>query len=385
MDQPARSTRLRPVRPWPLRALPLGRIGGFRVYLSPAWLVLAVLVTVAYRYQAVDGLPAPAGYALGAAFVALLLASVLLHELGHALVCRRYGVGVRAITLEMLGGYTEMERDAPRPRVELFVSLAGPAVSLALGGLVAGFAAGLPAHSIGRQLAVQVAASNIVVAAFNALPGLPLDGGRALQALVWAVSRDPYRGHRVAGWAGWLLALLCAGAALVASLRGWISLIGAALIMIVALTVGSGAGQAIRLGRLGARLPLLDATRLARPIFCVPAGISLAEARRRATEAGADGAALAVADGAGAALAVVDEPAAAAVPAGRREEVRIDSLARGLDPGRTIPAGLRGADVLRAVQGDPAAQYLVTSGEDVVGVLRAADVARLLAARGSDG
>src|SRR6266545_3075614 len=351
MDQPARSTRLRPVRPWPLRALPLGRIGGFRVYLSPAWLVLAVLVTVAYRYQAVDGLPAPAGYALGAAFVALLLASVLLHELGHALVCRRYGVGVRAITLEM----------------------------------VAGFAAGLPAHSIGRQLAVQVAASNIVVAAFNALPGLPLDGGRALQALVWAVSRDPYRGHRVAGWAGWLLALLCAGAALVASLRGWISLIGAALIMIVALTVGSGAGQAIRLGRLGARLPLLDATRLARPIFCVPAGISLAEARRRATEAGADGAALAVADGAGAPLAVVDEPVAAAVPAGRREEVRIDSLARGLDPGRTIPAGLRGADVLRAVQGDPAAQYLVTSGEDVVGVLRAADVARLLAARGSDG
>src|SRR6266545_329352 len=326
MDQPARSTRLRPVRPWPLRALPLGRIGGFRVYLSPAWLVLAVLVTVAYRYQAVDGLPAPAGYALGAAFVALLLASVLLHELGHALVCRRYGVGVRAITLEMLGGYTEMERDAPRPRVELFVSLAGPAVSLALGGLVAGFAAGLPAHSIGRQLAVQVAASNIVVAAFNALPGLPLDGGRALQALVWAVSRDPYRGHRVAGWAGWLLALLCAGAALVASLRGWISLIGAALIMIVALTVGAGAP-----------------------------------------------------------LAVVDEPVAAAVPAGRREEVRIDSLARGLDPGRTIPAGLRGADVLRAVQGDPAAQYLVTSGEDVVGVLRAADVARLLAARGSDG
>src|SRR6266540_3320347 len=322
MDQPARSTRLRPVRPWPLRALPLGRIGGFRVYLSPAWLVLAVLVTVAYRYQAVDGLPAPAGYALGAAFVALLLASVLLHELGHALVCRRYGVGVRAITLEMLCGYTVMERDALRPRVELFVSLAGPAVSLALGGLVAGFAAGLPAHSIGRQLAVQVAASNIV---------------------------------------------------------------GAALIMIVALTVGSGAGQAIRLGRLGARLPLLDATRLARPIFCVPAGISLAEARRRATEAGADGAALAVADGAGAALAVVDEPAAAAVPAGRREEVRIDSLARGLDPGRTIPAGLRGADVLRAVQGDPAAQYLVTSGEDVVGVLRAADVARLLAARGSDG
>jgi Zn-dependent protease len=380
MDQPARSARPRPGRPWPLRPLPLGRLGGFRVYLSPAWLLLAVLVTVAYRYQAAGHLPPLSGYALGGAFVLSLLVSVLLHELGHALVCRWYGIGVRAITLETLGGYTEMERDAPRPRVELAVSLAGPAVSLVLGGLVAALAVLLPGHTIGRELAVQLAASNVVVAAFNALPGLPLDGGRALQAVVWAVGGDPHRGNRVAGRAGWVLAGLCAGTGVVAYLRGWLSLVGAALVVAVALTVGSGAGQAVRLGRVGARLPLLDAGRLARPIFCVPAGISLAEARRRATEAGAGEAALAVADGAGTPLALVDEPAAEAVPAGRHEEVPVDALARGVDRGRAIPAGLRGVDVLRAVQGDPAAQYLVTSGEDVIGVLRAADVARLLQA-----
>jgi Zn-dependent protease len=361
--------------------VPLGRLGGFPVYLSPAWLVLAALVTVAYRRQASGHLPTPVGYALGAAFVLCLLVSVFLHELGHALVCRRYGIGVRAITLEMLGGYTEMDRDAPRPRVELAVSLAGPGVSLALGGLLAGLAVLLPAHTIGRQLAAQVAASNVVVAIFNALPGLPLDGGRALRAVVWAVSRDPHRGNRIAGWAGWILAIACTGVALVAYIRGGISLIGAALVVVVAFTMGSGAGQAIRLGRLGARLPLLDATTLARPIFCVPAGISLGEARRRATQAGAGSATLAVADGSGSPLALVDEPAAAAVPAGRWEEVPVDALARGLDLGRTIPAGLRGVDVLRAVQGDPAGEYLVTSGEDVVGVLRAADVARLLRAR----
>jgi Zn-dependent protease len=377
MDEPART--------WQQRRLPpfaLGRIAGFPVYLSPAWLVLAGLVTVAYRYQAAGHLPAPAGYGLGAGFVVCLLGSILLHELGHALVCRRFGIGVRRITLEMLGGYTEMDRDAPRPRVELAVSLAGPGVSLALGGLLAGLAAALPAHTVGRQLAIQVAASNVVVAAFNVLPGLPLDGGRALQALVWAVGRDPHLGNRVAGWFGWVLAMLCAAAAVGGYLSGWISLVGALLVMIVALTVGSGAGQAIRLGRIGSRLPLLDATRLARPIFCVPAGISLAEARRRATEAGAQEAALAVADGAGAPLALVDEPAAAAVPATRHEEVQVDWLARGLDQGRRIPASLCGAEVLRAVQGDPAAEYLVTSGEDVVGVLRAADVARMLRAGG---
>lgn len=394
MDQPAghlqpaeRRNRRAGPRPWlaPLRlpAIRLGRVAGFPVYLSPAWLVLAALVTVAYRRQAAGHLPVAAGYALGAAFVLCLLVSVLLHELGHAFVCRRYGIGVRAITLEMLGGYTEMDRDAPRPRVELAVSLAGPAVSLALGGLVAALSALLPAHTIGRELAIQVTASNLIVAVFNALPGLPLDGGRALQALIWALGRDPHRGNRIAGWAGWVLAAACTGAALAGYLRGGISLIGATLVVVVAAMIGSGAGQAIRLGRLGARLPLLDATRLARPIFCVPAGISLAEARRRATQAGAVGAALAVADGVGSPLALVDEPAAAAVPAAQREEVPVDWLARGLDPGRTIPAELRGVDVLRAVQGDPAGEYLVTSGEDVVGVLRAVDVARLLRARGS--
>src|SRR5262249_54266046 len=126
-----------------------------------------------------------------------------------------------------------------------------------------------------------------------------------------------------------------------------------------------------------------DAGRLARPIFCVPAGISLGEARRRAAQAGAGEAALAVADGAGSLLALVHEPAAAAVPAGRHEEAPVDALARGLPPGRTIAADLGGADVLRAVRGAPAGEYLVTSGPAVVGVLRAADVARLLRAKGA--
>jgi Zn-dependent protease len=338
------------------------------VYLSPAWFVLAALLTLAYGRQAADSEPVGVRYALGAAFVLCLLASVFLHELGHALLCRRYGVGVKAITLEVLGGYTEMERDPPRPGVELAVSMAGPLTSFVLGGLLAGVAVLLPEHTTGGRLVAQVAISNLVVAVFNALPGLPLDGGRAVAALIWAVTRDPQRGNRIAGWTGRLLAVGCAGGALAAYLSGLLSLPGAALVVFVGLTLEYGAGQAIWHGRRVARLSRLSAGELAEPIFAVPPETPLAEARRRSADA-----ALGVADASGRVVAVI--PASAA---GAPDDTAVDALALSVTPERTISAGLRGADLLRAVQADPLGEYVVMSGQDVVGVLRAADLARVL-------
>ena len=112
----------------------------------------------------------------------------------------------------------------------------------------------------------------------------------------------------------------------------------------------------------------------------MPAGTSLAEAHRRAAADGAHTARLAVADAGGAVLALVHPDAAAAVPAERRAAVAVDAVARAVD-GRVLPAALRGVDVVRAVHADPRAEYLVASGEDVIGVLRGADVADLHAAR----
>jgi Zn-dependent protease len=342
------------------------------VYLSPAWFALAALLTLAYGRQAAGDGPTVLRYGLGAGFVLFLLGSVFLHELGHALVCRRYGIGVRAITLEVLGGHTEMDRDAPRPGVELAVSLAGPLTSFVLGGLLAGAARLLPPHTVGGRLLVQLAISNLVVAVFNALPGLPLDGGRALQALIWALTGDPHRGNRIAGWTGRLLAVGCAGAALAAYLSRQLSLPGAALVVLVGLTLEYGAGQAIWHGRRAARLSRLSAGALARPIFPVPTGMPLGEARRRAADA-----ALGVADDDGRLVALVHSSTAATAP----EDSAVDTLAEDVTAERTISAGLRGADVLRAVQADPLGEYLVMSGQDVVGVLRAADVARVLRRR----
>jgi len=367
-------------RPERRPGLVVGRVWGVPLYLNPSVLLLAALITLLYgnfvRHQ-LDLAPI-GGYLVGFGFVVCLLLSVLLHELGHAITARRFGIGVKGITLELLGGYTEMERDAPSPRVDLLVSLAGPAVSLVLGFAAAGVTIALPDRTIYNELSFQLAFSNLVVAAFNVLPGLPLDGGRALRAVVWGITRDRHVGTEVAGWVGRGLAAAVAITVATLAYVGILSIFGLVFMLLIALTLWQGAGQSIRFARISRRFPLIDLARLARPVFTVRSGTPLAEAQRLAFAAGRQDAALATVDSAGKLVGLVEGAALEAVPLERRPWVSVDSVARGIDGVPTIPVGTSGDQVINTVQRNPGSQYLVTSGEDVVGVLRLADLAQLL-------
>jgi Zn-dependent protease len=357
----------------------VGRVLGIPLHLNPSMLLLAVLVTVVYGgfVQSQLALPPAVGYSIGFGFVVCLLGSVLLHELGHALTARRFGIGVRGITLELLGGYTEMDRDAPDPRVDALVSLAGPAVSLILGGLAGVAAYLLPDRTVLGQIAFQLAASNLLVAVFNALPGLPLDGGRALRALVWALLRDRNRATVVAGWAGRLVALATGVVVVLLYRLNLLTLFGLVFILLVVFTLWQGAGQSIRLARMTIRFPLVDLAALARPVLSVPSGTPLAEAQRQRA-AGPRDAALAVADSSGKLVALVDSYAAGKVPPDRRPWVAVDSVARNVAALPALRSDLTGEQVVRAVQAHPGERYLVVSGEDVVGVLDVTDLAAVL-------
>ncbi|MEV0131329.1 site-2 protease family protein [Dactylosporangium sp. NPDC050688] len=365
--------------------IPLGRLLGVPIYLAPSWLLLAALITLTYGQFLTSRreLPVTTGLAVGFGFVVCLLVSVLLHELGHAITSRQSGIGVSGITLEMLGGYTEMEREAPRPGVELFVSLAGPVVSLLLG-LASGAAAlVLPPGGIAETFAFQLALSNIVVAVFNALPGLPLDGGRALQALVWKLTGDPNLGRRVAGWSGRLVAVATATIVVVLYFQGVLDrLFGLIFTLLVAVTMWVGASQAIRHGKVAASLPPFNAKELARPIVPVTATTPLAEAERIAADLKQH---LAVVDGAGAMVGFVHGASARAVPPERRPWVPVGDVTRRLDEHHVLPGDLRGTDLLHAIRDDPGGDYLVVTGEDVHGVLRGAELLSLVETRRSDG
>ena len=179
--------------------IPVGRWLGVPVALHPSWLAIFILVWIAlgalfYPENFPDWSP-PATWGAGLVVTLLFFGTVLGHELAHALVARRRGVPVRGITLSFLGGAAEIERDAPRPLDELLISAAGPLTSLGFAAAfyavaLAGSAAGesFPGGIVIPVSAGYLATINLWLAAFNSIPGFPLDGGRVLRALIWGAT-----------------------------------------------------------------------------------------------------------------------------------------------------------------------------------------------------
>src|SRR5215469_13978125 len=183
--------------------LRIARPFGIPVYISPYWFVIAGIFVVLYAHgYARSGISTNLRYVVAAAFVVLLYASVLVHELSHSVVARAFGLPMRRILLYPLGGFSEIEREPPTPGREFLVSAAGPALSLVLAGI--GFGLDRLFHPVGVSGALlsQLVVANLLVGIFNMLPGLPLDGGRMLRAGVWKLTGRPASGTVAAAWAG---------------------------------------------------------------------------------------------------------------------------------------------------------------------------------------
>jgi Zn-dependent protease len=195
--------------------LKLGRIFGIEIGLHFSWFIIAAVLTtwLAGHLYAVN--PAwPAGLIWTAAGVTALafFAAILLHELSHAAVARARGVDVPAITLFALGGIAHMKRDTADAKTEFWMGLAGPLTSVAIGAAALGLARlsgwsfdatpGTPA----MVMIVWFGFVNLTVAAFNMIPGFPLDGGRVLRAILWWRSGTRKRATRVAATVGRIVA-----------------------------------------------------------------------------------------------------------------------------------------------------------------------------------
>lgn len=194
-----------------------------------AWLLGASILPSALPHQ-----PAALYWTVAVAGAVLFLASLLAHELSHAVVARRHGVKVRSITLWMLGGVAELEGDPPDAGADLRIALAGPAASVAAAGLFLGAAAAVK-YAGGPALVVAaagwLAAMNGLLAVFNMLPGAPLDGGRVLRAILWRHYHDRQRAESAAARAGQVLGAGIVGVG-VAEVLAWGSLGGIWLMLI---------------------------------------------------------------------------------------------------------------------------------------------------------
>ena len=366
------------------RGMRVGAPFGVPVYFAPSWFLVAAVLTVAFSSRVderVPGLSSAASYLVSVAFVVLLYGSVVVHELSHSVVALRLGLPVRRITVYLLGGVSELEREPAHPADEYLVAMAGPLVSLILASLGTALATTLQPHTVPRLLVEEVALANGLVTVFNLLPGLPLDGGRVLRAAVWKVSGSGETGAVVAAWAGRALAVLVATVPflwLIGSTSGT-SLVMLIWVSVLAAFLWSGASHALRVARLRARLPQLALRRMTRPAVPVHVStpLSMAVARLSQNSAGA----LVVVDHDDLPVGIVSESAVAATPEDRRPWVTVSEVSVSLEPGRVLSAELQGEALLMAMRRSPASEYLVVEKlGQVVGVLSTADVARVVSA-----
>ncbi|MEU6929942.1 site-2 protease family protein [Streptomyces sp. NPDC046385] len=366
----------------------MGRPFGVPVYVAPSWFLVAALITWVFGDQIERVLPelGAARYLVSLFFAIAFYASVLVHELAHTLAALRFKLPVRRIQLQFFGGVSEIEKETETPGREFLLAFVGPLLSLVLAGI---FYLGLYAVEPGTVPGVLLGGlmiSNLIVAVFNLLPGLPLDGGRMLRAVVWKITGNAMTGTVAAAWIGRALAVtVLIGLPLLTrtglfgnsteDISGFTTVTDALLAAILAAIIWTGAGNSLRMARLREHLPELRARTLTRRAVPVESATPLSEALRRANEAGAR--ALVVVDGHGGPTGIVRETAIASVPQHRRPWVAVSALAQDLSEGMKVPAELTGQPLLDYLRASPATEYLVVEeGGEIYGVLSTADVER---------
>jgi Zn-dependent protease len=330
----------------------------------------------------------------------LFFASIVAHELSHALVARRNGIPVRRITLFLFGGMAHMEREPPTPRAEFLMAAAGPLMSLAIGvaatvtgALLAGderFAAALrddPAAALRAlgpltTLLLWLGPINVLLAVFNIIPGFPLDGGRVLRALLWSATGDMTKATRWASRAGqgvaWALMAWGAFALLGgASLQGiWLLLIGWFL--------NNAARQSYRQLLLRESLRDVPLERVMRTRFrTLPPDVDLDRLVREELMAADQRAFPVVADD-GRLVGLVCLEDVRKVPHPRWGETRVAAIMTPLDRLATLAAGATAPDALELLGRRGVDQIPVVEDGRPVGLVRSQDLVTFLSLHASD-
>jgi Zn-dependent protease/CBS domain-containing protein len=188
----------------------IGNLFGIPFYINPSWFFVLGLITLSYggdlaRFPQLTGLTP---WILGLVAALLLFASVLAHELGHSFAAISQGIQVKSITLFIFGGLASLEKESETPLQSLLVAIAGPLVSLLLFGILTIISLNISLPIPINAIVSLLASINLVLALFNMIPGLPLDGGNVLKAIVWKITGNPNKGiifaGRVGQFFGWL-------------------------------------------------------------------------------------------------------------------------------------------------------------------------------------
>lgn len=355
------------------KSFPLFTILGFKVRLDVSWLLLATLVVV-MRAQVFTAPPfeleAPSAVSLGIVFALGLLMSIVLHELAHSLVARRFGIQIRGITLFILGGVSEMEEEPATPWSEFLIAIVGPITSLLIAvpcWLIATTGQDVLPEAL-VALAFELMLLNLVVAVFNMLPAFPLDGGRVLRSILWALKGDVIWASRVAGVSGqgFGLLMIVGGVALVFSGR-----VGMIMFVLIGWFIYRAAPMPHRMLVMRKKLsaatiaPFVDVEPRV-----VPADLSVADLLETAVSG--DEALPVISEGR--IVAMVELRAAEKVPEDQRPWRHVMDIATKLSAKAVVSAGTSAEEALRRMQELQLPALLVVDATRLIGIVRWRDL-----------
>jgi Zn-dependent protease/predicted transcriptional regulator len=363
-------------------SLPLGRIAGVRVQVDVSVIVVVAILVISLstgRFPLV--LPGRSTVAyLAAAVVAavLFMASVLAHEVAHAVVARRNGIQVESITLWMFGGVAQLKGDPRSPGADLRIAAVGPLTSLALGLAYGAVAFGLSLAAVGGlPVAVlgYLAGINVVLAIFNLVPAAPLDGGRVLRAVLWRIWRDQQRAALAAARAGRIFGYVLVGLGLLQVTYG--SSFSGLWFVLIGLFVVNAAAAEEHHARIGSQLRgvVVGDVMTAHPVVADP-GQTVAEFIRR-TALTRPFSSYPLTDPTGRLIGLVTLNRVRSVPAERRASTRLGEIACRPDEIPTARPDEPLVDLLPRMAGCADGRAIVTAEDGaVVGVVSPSDVSR---------
>lgn len=361
--------------PAPSGGLRLGSVLGAPVLLAWSWFIAAGVITLLFAPWIRQVRPelGTLSHLIGFVFAVVLFGSVFLHELAHAVAGRLAGYRVAAIELNIWGGFTRFEpreqADSPRSAWTSFtISIVGPIVNLALGGAGWLLLDAVEQGSVVWLLLFGFALANLALGAINLLPGIPLDGGWALQAVFWRVTGSPFMGTILAAWAGRIIALgFVVGAVGQPLLTGGRpDLITVMWTTAIAVMIWVSAAEAARNARRARRVETFDMTRVIQPAVAADWSAPLAEALAYEDPGTGRAPLVVVLDPAGLPHGLLDRRSAqTAAP-----DAAVHDHIRTLGPWIGAPADISAPHLLESLTHRPRATHcLVLQGEELVGLI----------------
>lgn len=359
----------------------IGTLFGIPFFINPSWFVVLALVTLTYSGRLALIYPELNVFAwiLGFVTALLLFASVLAHELGHSLAALQQGIEVKSITLFIFGGLASLGEESKTPGDSFKVAIAGPLVSFALFGLFSLLRVTTPIAGPLEAIVALLAYINLALGVFNLIPGLPLDGGNVLKAIVWKITGKPYKGiafastvGQIFGWAG----ILLGGASILGFTNYgsiWTILIGWFLLQNAGLSAQSAAIQEQLSG-----LTAADAVYLESPI--VSADIPLREfANTYIIGSQVNWRKFLVVDAEGQLIGEIEVDAMKTIPTNDWWNIPVRDLTKPIENVRTIPAAEPLLEVMPLVQAEnPGVLTVIKEDGSLVGLIEQASIFELL-------